>query len=391
MQTAYRFLSPHRPRLLPLLALLGALLPAARAAADTNLNSEMAELAKNVKQFLDGKRETAIIVGEFSGPIGFATSSGPAIASALSDELKKTGVDVKVSGTTYAILGKYHLVEDANSSDHLHAVAIESRIVVVKTEQEVVGLDSLLKPRGVYGDAAKASLLGLSVAISPTGDDKARDREVEQAYENPPKPSFDNTRIKAGDSPYSVEILVKQGDQYVPRAAKDVDGRAFVELNKDEVYRVRVYNDSDYEGTAALSIDGLSMFQFSELRNPKHKDKPLYDRLLVAAHGSYDIPGWHRNNDKNGSNQFLVTKYADSEAAQLYPNSANIGTITVTFAACWPKNGTPPPDEPKDPSPFSRSVDLGTKRGAVDGNGYHEVERQFGVVRSAVSVRYSKK
>ena len=299
-------------------------------------------------------------------------------------------MDVKVRGTNFIIKGEYKLVEDTANNNGLHAVAIES-VIVNRKGEEVVGLGQL-KPRGVYGDAAKAVILGLTYDVPPADDDKARDQKVKESYENP-KAYLDKlgkTRIKAGDSPYAIEILVKEGDKFVPRAAVEKDGLAFVELKKDEVYRVRVINDSDYEAAVALSIDGLNMFQFSELRDPKDKDKPLYDRMLISKKGSYDIPGWHRNNGKNGSDEFLVTKYADSEAARLYANSANIGTITVTFAAAWPKDGTPPPDEPKNPSKFSRSADLGTKRGAQTGEGYTEQVREFGVIRAAVSVRYSK-
>ena len=381
MKTTYRFLSSPLPRLLPLLALLGMLVPEARAAADTNFNTELAELAKDVKQFLDGKSETAISVGQFIGPNELPSSSGPAIALALADELKKVGVDVKLQGCNFTIKGEYKLVEDGNSKEGLHAVAIESTIVN-KRGAKVLG-PGQLKPRGLYGDAAKAMLFGLTFSLPPAGDPKTRDQEVEHAYTKP-KAFLDKTRIKAGDSPYSVEILVKQGDKYVPRAAVDKDGLAFVDLKKDEVYRVRVYNDSDYEGTTALYIDGLGMFQFSELRDSKNKDKPLYDRMLVAAHGSYDVPGWHRNNDKNCYYEFKVTKYADSEAAQLYPDGTNFGTITLTFAAAWPKDGAPPADEPMMPTlPHILPADQEKGNSQVS-------ERRFGVLRAAISVRYSK-
>ena len=377
---------PRRPVLPALLGLAALLLSGARAAADSNLAVEMGELAKPIKQFLDGKKETAVSMGQFTCPPDLPSSSGPAIASALAGELKALGVDIKVRGTHFIVQGDYKFAEDASSKDGLHALVIEARVVTPQGE-EVLGVDRT-KPRGVYGDAAKMSLLGISAELPPAGSVKERDEKLKDAYENP-KPHLDHTRVKAGNSPYSVEILVKEGDKYVPRPAVDEDGLAFVKLNKDDVYRVRVYNDSPYEASAMLSIDGLNMFCFSEIKDP-HTGKPLYDRLLVPAGKSYDIPGWHRNDGNNGSNEFQVTKYADCEAAQQFPSSASVGTLTVAFAACWPKGATPPPDEPADPPGFSKSADLGTKRGAAVGNGYKPVERMFGVVRAAVSVRYSK-
>jgi hypothetical protein len=67
---------------------------------------------------------------------------------------------------------------------------------------------------------------------------------------------------------------------------------------------------------------------------------------------------------------------------------SNIGTITACFAACWPRDGSPPPDEPAA-DVASRGADA-TGRGARYQQNYKEVERLFGVIRSTVSVRYTR-
>jgi hypothetical protein len=234
-----------------------------------------------------------------------------------------------------------------------------------------------------------AALLGLTVDLPPQADGKQRDKKIEQSAEKP-QAHLEKTRINAsGGLPFAIEILVKGPDgRFTPRAAVEKEGLAFVELKNDEVYRVRVINDADYEAAVTLTIDGLNMFTFSEVKDEK-TGKALYDRLLVN-HGSFIIPGWHRTNAKNGSNEFQVTKYSDSEAAKLYANSANVGTVTVTFAAAWANEKGQPADEPKNPDSHARSADLGTKRGADTGDGYKEQTREFGVTRAAISVRYSK-
>ena len=383
MPASSHFCSYRPRRLLPLLALL-AIAALARPARADNLNVELGELAKDVKKLLDGRGKNSIAVGQFTPLPGTVASAGPAIAKGLTDELRRLEITVNLKDEL-TVEGRYGLAEDAQSSRL--AVSLNVKIVDRFGEQ-VVGLE--VKPRGVFGDAAVAALLGLTVDLPPDADGKERDQKLQQSEEKP-QAYIEKTRVNApGGLPFAVEILVKQRDGgFAPHPAAEKEGFAFVELKKDDVYRVRVINDADYEAAVTLTIDGLNMFTFSEVKDEK-TGKPLYDRILLKAHAYYDIPGWHRTNEKNGSNEFLVTKYADSEAAKVLGNSANVGTVTVTFAAAWPKDGTPPADEPKNPDEHARSADLGTKRGAETGEGYTEQVREFGVTRAAVSVRYSK-
>jgi hypothetical protein len=131
-----------------------------------------------------------------------------------------------------------------------------------------------------------------------------------------------------------------------------------------------------------LTIDGLSLFTFSELRHAEgpRKGRPLYSRV-ICPRGSCVIRGWHITNEK--SDAFLVTRYAQSAAAEL-KNAGSVGTITATFAAAWPK-GKRPADEVLD-----RSPDLATGRGAKVDQTYEPVELEWGLDRAAVSIRYVK-
>jgi hypothetical protein len=106
----------------------------------------------------------------------------------------------------------------------------------------------------------------------------------------------------------------------------------------------------------------------------------------VGKKSSTLVTGWHVDNKE--SDEFLVTAYAKSAAGQL-GSSANVGTITATFAAAWPRDGKPPADEPASPSERSKSADA-TGRGARHKKTWTEVQRRFGVTRDAVSVRYTK-
>ena len=134
---------------------------------------------------------------------------------------------------------------------------------------------------------------------------------------------------------------------YAPRAATlDQDGLAFLAIRRGEVYAVKVNNDSQSDAAVTLTIDGLSMYSFSDNKN--------YEVVFVHAGKSGIIPGWHRTNDVSDS--FQVAEYAKSAVAKLLPSSSTFGTITVSFKAAWPKDSQPPADEP-DPKRNTRSAD----------------------------------
>jgi hypothetical protein len=171
-----------------------------------------------------------------------------------------------------------------------------------------------------------------------------------------------------------------------------------VPIQRGETYAVRLINDSDLEAAVQLRIDGLSMFSFSELRQPgKIRDKmgmlvenpkkgePLYSVVILAPKRDAVIPGWHVNNKKSDS--FLVTEFAKSGAALLKP-TGGIGTISATFQAAWEKDALPPKDEPGK----KRGVGSGdaTGRGPEVAKEYKEVQRELGVIRDVISVRYTR-
>jgi len=370
-------MSMIRPRRVPFLGLIaglgvaGLLAWPVPARGDDDLAREMSEVARQVKFLLDQKGQDAIAVGDFHGPARLASSSGPAIGKAIAEALQGMGVAVRRKAEL-EINGEYRDVED-RSSRRL-AVQIKAR-VVDRSGAEVVALE----PRGIFSVALFATLTGLTVELSPDATEERRKKELEDASDRP-RAHLAGARVSASPgSPYAVEVLVRRGGDYAPRAAiKDGDGFAFVKIRRDEVYAVRLINDSPHEAVVTLSIDGLSVFAFSERRD--------YTHWLVASHGTLTVPGWHRTNQVSDS--FVVTEYAKSAVAEALPSSSGVGTITATFAAAWPRGGDPPADEASAPK--------GTRSGDATGKGppvsteFVDVVREIGRVRSAVSVRYTK-
>jgi hypothetical protein len=369
-----------RPFLLLALAALISLAGARPARASAELRKELTEVAKGIKQLLDGRGEQTIAVGQFTGPPNYPTSSGPGIAEILTEELQKLGVTVKARAKL-GVKGEYLVTEVADPND------VTGKYLAVRlkgTVEDGFGkvINDFTFERTVKGEEAVVQLLGTPVELPPDDLPKDRDRKIRESYAGP-KANIAGSRVNAGPGgKFALEILVDGK----PRAARDDDGLAFVKIARGETYAVKLINDSDLEMAVRLTIDGLSWFAFSELRHKDgpHKGEPLFSVVYVKPHGSVVIKGWHRTNEVSDS--FQVTEYAKSAAATL-SHTANLGTITASFAASWPENADPPKDEA--PKPRGNPADATGFGPRVEAK-YTAVKRNIGVIRASVSVRYTK-
>jgi hypothetical protein len=241
-------------------------------------------------------------------------------------------------------------------------------------------------PRQVAEEEAVAQILGFTYDRKGKYDREGDRQTVASFFE--PKAHLDGPAVLAGPgSPFALQLLV-EGKPVWPR---DRDGLAYAPIQREQSYAVRLINRSDLEVAVRLTIDGLSIFTFSELRQPAtdargkpnpRKGEPLYELVLVPPKSAVVIPGWHRTNQR--ADRFKVTEYARTGAALLGKDDAPVGTITATFAAAWEKD--PPADEP----PTSRGPgDDGTGFGQPVPTEVKPVVRTVGVVRASVSVRYT--
>jgi hypothetical protein len=364
-----------------------ALLLGRPAPASEELRGVLHDLAAEVKKVLDGEGADSIALGQFTGPANFPTSSGPDIAQILTEELKKVGVAVKLRAK-FGAKGSFAPAEQpaANPDD----ARIGKKVLAIKLTAALV--DDFDNPVGnfnftrlIRGEATFLELIPVPVTLPPEGTEIERDKDLRKAFTDP-KTAIKGTVIRSDpNKPYALEILVNGK----ARAAEDKDGLAFVPIRRGETYAVRLINASDLEAAVQLRIDGLSMFAFSDPEF-QHKDgprkgEPLYTVVIVGPRSKADIPGWHVNTKKSDS--FLVTEFAKSGAALLKP-TGGIGTISATFQAAWEKDALPPKDEPGK----KRGVGSGdaTGRGPEVAKEYKEVQRELGVIRDVISVRYTR-
>ena len=338
------------------------------ARANSEVNKELTAAAKTVAEFLKQRGDSSIAVGQFTGPARMPSSSGPSINKILSEQLVALGVTVSRKASL-EIKGDYLALVAENKRGP--AAILKGRIL------DNAGLVLLEFQQSFSQDITVAALFGLTVEIPPDASPREERKRLEESIKEP-QANIQQTRVSAGpNSPFSVEELVKEGDKFVPRGVKDDEGLAFVAINKDEVYAVRVYNEAPFDVAVTLTIDGLNMFSFSD--SQQYRSLGVF---IIGAKSSGTIYGWHRNNQVSDS--FLVTDYAKSAAAELKQSGGELGTITASFAAAWPEGSKPPPDEG-----LTRS-EVATGRGAEVATNYKEVARHFGRMRSAVSVRYTK-
>lgn len=380
-------MNDRRPSLAPWLLALGLLLaglwPAHAQGVDRTapvLNQELAVVAGAIKQLLEGRNLDAIAVGEFTGPARAVASGGAGIKHALIDEFKRAGVRVDRRADLEA-KGDFRDVEDRRTGK------VALRLLVQVFDR--AGAEITKFERGLFDVATMAGALGLSLQIAPDADPATRERQLRQGIDQP-RFHLDGDRVKAAaDSPFAVEVLVKEGNTYRPRPARIEDGLAFVPIRRGEVYAIKLINEASHEAAVKLTIDGLSLFAFSTIQDPK-THRPKYSHVVVPARGEGTVLGWHiKDRGDDSTDSFLITEFAKGAAAELKV-AGEIGTITAVFSAAWPKGTPPPADEPEMSGLQDGRTADATARGPKLGVTYTPVERDVGKVRATISIRYTR-
>lgn len=187
------------------------------------------------------------------------------------------------------------------------------------------------------------------------------------------------------DSPYQVEILVKIGTdpatgtpQFRSLGATNEGGEAFVKLEKEQIYAVRIINKAkDHDVAVQVLIDGVSAFVFSQDEGVKKHDRFVIDREKAGT-----LRGWHDSGNKFF--EFVVSDKAS--AGKLDAPSSSVGTISVLFFPSW-RVGEEQPSVEKVKAKSS----LATQKGSRVDAPAEVVERHFGVtLLASVSVRYDQ-
>lgn len=365
------------------LALVFAVLCAnAVSADDRTLDDSVNQMGQKLCRYLDSKGYAEITIREFNGPSELQASGGPGLVHRFTTVFQKHGVTV-VDAAAIILTGDYTLVQ-----------SIEEKVTVriLGTLMDQTGdvlTDFNLADVHIPGHSKAhiqsdvdytedvVQLLGVTTDLYPEDSIADRNRDLKKRIEQPHVHLSGNRCSASSRSPYHMELMI--GQSSLP--LQEQQGKAFVALQRADIYTVRLHNDSEYDAAVKLCIDGLNVFTFSELKNAK--GQPKYSVYIIPAGRMIELKGWHRTNDR--VDQFQVMKYADSAAATLR-HTQDLGTITASYFAAWPKGGTRPHDEDF----VSKGNGNATGFGPPVRQTAKEVQREIGRLRSSVSIRYAQ-
>lgn len=341
--------------------------------ADPLLDQGLKKMAQEIKSILSEEGLPArIMVGDFSAPPRLKASGGVEISRAIATQFTAAGIDVSEEAEQQ-LMGKFTLKEmKQHPQDTFESLALKIVATVLDRDDEELRELSI----NVFGSVA-LQIAGQTVdfpADLPEG--LKQETLIRQVKEPPTKLEQGKTKPSAS-SPFGMEILVNSNNRLSSRSPRlDSKSRSFVELHRGEEYIVRLYNDADFEAAVTLTIDGVDIFVDAQ-------DAPKDSRLILYPGTHIEVPGWYFT--KTNSKAFEVGGYEESVAKRV-GNSTGIGTITAAFRACWDPDGPRPADEPSGKAKGGKA----TKQGRDINKNYVQLIRDFGDVRSVVTVRYDR-
>jgi hypothetical protein len=354
------------------------------AAADASalVRAKLRPVAETIVKLLDEEKQQAVAILDFPPDPRSGSNAGPGIQQCLTDELEAQRKGVVQTKANFVIKGHYTGVDLEDN--------LKRNLRVVKVTLNVLNRqDKSVLEKAVIIDSNEdiARLLNVTGELPLNANREDLNRKIKEQIDDP-KVFIEGTKIAPSlKSPYRVEVLVKGpgAKQSAARSPILKDGQAFVDINRGDIYEVRIHNLSEYDTAITLAIDGLDVYTFSEDRDAKGNSR--FSHYIIGARQVADILGWHKTIEKGRSDNvisFLVTDYGKGAASQKKA-IGKVGVITVTFAAAW--NGDArPPDEPRSRNAGGYETGFGPPR-KVD---FQPVRRTIGNIREQVSVRYSR-
>jgi hypothetical protein len=353
-----------------------------------SLDEALGNLAGNIAKVIKERPEDgSVSIGVIADPDGL--SGGQAIKLRLEEKLKALELDVKKRGASVQVRGDYSVVK----TDLGHVIGIRTELTEGKTGEALTKINEKLFVEKVNKLDDVAALLGVTVDTTTVQTVPEAREKVAEKIENPTvaittenaTSTLKSVVSAEPDSPYRVEILAKIGTdpatgapQFRSLPASNENGEAFVKLEKDQVYGVRIINKAtDHDVAVQVLIDGVSAFVFSQDEGVKKHDRFVIDREKAGT-----LRGWH-----DSGNKFFEFVVSDKAAAgKLDAPSSAVGTISVLFFPSW-RVGEEQPAVEKVKAKSS----LATQKGSRVDAPAEVVERHFGVtLLASVSVRYDQ-
>jgi hypothetical protein len=346
--------------------------PTVRLTAETRQKG-IERLAVEIKGRLGDPRE--VYVDAFDGPVTGEKDVG--IKVEVEAALRNLDVKIGPGKGVGKVSGRMAAAEDAGRLSGYQLKVTLDHSGKKEPDTFEVTVKDVNDARGLVGDVGE---------FLPSPD--VADRNVSRKA-----PQVEDKKVRAGpSSPYAVEIWVADDQgQFKPREIterKAKTGYFEVDLKVGESFYVQVYNESNFEACTNVYLDGVS--RFFRLGD----NKPVGDLVLGRGRGGEKgtpIDGYVRKIGPDGqAARFLACRFEEAVAHELglsADKAPEIGTISVTFAACWEK-GKPKPENEQPPG---QSAAGGIKEGKLIPAALQLVPREVGQVRATIKIHYGSK
>lgn len=370
--------------------------------ASPEIRERFAALATRI---LETTKQQAVSVGVFS-PTGLPeTNSGPGLEQILTHELNRLSPDVVKATALYEVKGDYAYARSRDTAlEGLRIIKIRVRIIDKEFSEDLltVPLECVLDHTRTV-----AQVLQLTGHIADRAADGsqvsklARNEQLRTQHVTPAAwvDTTDRSLLSSSkESPFAVQILTQspEGNEYgrlVPRPIRMTDGRPWCNIQRDELYQVKVFNRTKVPIAASLTVDGVDVFHFA---HPDHCDENgvsrfthfvVYPRGHRATDGSeHDgtatFVGWFQKlSPPDNYLSFRVTGYGQGAITKAgLASRGQAGIIQVQFAHCSPL------DEGAAPRSAGNETGFGPPRSVNQKAVRYEIEPP----NDFVSVRYSR-
>jgi hypothetical protein len=363
------------------------------AASDGKLVTAAQQMANELAIYLKERAQVdEVAVESFTNDqLERGSSLGQQIKLLLVEELAKLNIrQNKGRDARFSCKGTFTF--DPNTQKVLiEAILREGRFPRTNCSTEIFDVSDILK------------LMGGTGKLSPAPEKRADD--LRDLIEKPapiivPSPfalekdkNISGRAFPRSDAVYAMEIWRLKAnrigtrnpveDDYELVSIEQKNGLLNADLELENIYAIRLINNTEQLAAATLTIDGINMFAFSKTPGYKRLGKVL----VPPGPKGVLIKGWHVTNGQSFS--FKVSDVGEAAIVELRGAGPeveeNVGVIPCSFApaADLSKNEGLPPDEPK-------SASIATSRGPEIGAEYREVQVKIGLDREVISIRYSR-
>jgi hypothetical protein len=361
-----------------LVALGSAAVPRARAGqGEASLAAALEEVAKDVSKECRLHKITRLTGPVVNGPPGRPAGGLDRIEVLLAEKLKKEKLTLGATGQA-EIRVEARVTTELTDDLGTKRLALRLKVQILRDDDKTLPLD---KPYVIHGVS-----LALEVG-GGTGNVQAKtvsgvERKAIAVITGKPRVTVDGNAVMDGpDKTFGVEVHLAQGNKTSPVVPKAKDGLAFVGLPNKSRYVVRLVNNSSREVAVELHIDGINVFA------PPGRAASAVTMFVVGPKKTQEVPGWYLEKEK-GFRAFGVGSPHPSDPRRGAPLRRKLRTITATFRSCWKKGDLRPEDEPAKELDSAIEPEHGTLVGPRVPGAVRSVEREFGHVRAAVTVRY---